>query len=275
VVELPIGGIGTGTIADGSSESPDVSVIEVEANVPVAMGACDAPSVIGEVAAVGTVEDVDRAHRRAGRPERIDCKAAALQYAGLIPVEDRFELPQSVDDHTTADSSVSWGLSLNVLDRWVLPTPVLTAAGKSWAACVVSARQGKYSGRLADAFSSGRLPDEFGNCWNTREIGVASDPVDCGEPHLAEVISIGRIRDRVATNPDEVNKSCHTLAARVMRRTDPTDAGRLAIAMTPKTFGSSLTGVRSITIVCYVVPVEQRVLGSLVGLAAQPVHYVS
>ena len=78
--------------------------------------------MIGEVAGVGTVQDADRAHRQAGRRADLDCRKAALEYAGLIPVDGRFELPHPTGDQAMVNDPVTWNLSLDVVDRWVLPS---------------------------------------------------------------------------------------------------------------------------------------------------------
>ena len=218
--------------------------------VTASFGPCTGQPAIGEV-----VFDRHRNRRplRSTRAGRIRAErtagAAALSYAGLTAIDGRY-VPRQ---HQQPDP-VNWKFSINVRTTWVLPTALQRAAGRTWAACVVEPAGGsRYLGGLAEAYSGGRLPNAYGVCWSSREVGVGMHKVDCAEPHLAELIAIGNVaRDDV--NPTEISGSCQSLAAEVIGRSDPTADGGLTVRIDPDAADSLRWTREAMGVVCYVVP---------------------
>jgi hypothetical protein len=235
------------------------------------IGPCDGQPVVGEVVAMTTI-----GHGNAPLPGTSavgkDCKSTALEYAGLIPHDKRFELSGDL----TADP-VNWNVSIDVLTSWVLPSPFLQSAGKKWAACVLApARSNPYQGRVSAAYGGGQLPDEFASCWNSREVGPAAGPVPCDQPHLAELISVGAVPSSAATSPSAIQNSCDQLAAVVMRRPDPTASGALTVQTAPDSarMAQGLTSrFGTLNIVCYIVATRGSLTSTLVGLGNRPLPY--
>jgi hypothetical protein len=236
--------------------------------VTASFGPCAGQPAIGEVVSIvtATPDPYDRLVR--AESSGTGCRAAALTYAGLTAADGRY-VPRL---HEQPDP-VNWKFSINVRTTWILPTALQHAAGRSWAACVVEPAGGnRYVGGLADAYSGGRLPDAYGVCWSSREVGVAMHKVDCAEPHLAELIAIGNVaRDDV--NPTEISGSCQSLAAEVMGRSDPTADGGLTVLIDPDAADSLRWTREAMGVVCYVVPNAHSLTGTLVGLRDRPVPY--
>ena len=186
----------------------------------------------------------------------------ALRYAGLVRTEAGYVLP----GQRTTDP-VSWSFSINLRSGWMMPSAPLRAVGQTWAACVVASPvTDQYLGRVATAYGGGRLPDEFGTCWNSRDVSAGVTPVDCGSPHLSELIAVGTVRDRATATTASVISSCRNLAASVIGRSDPTASGNLAVHISPRSIESSQPAANPLTTVCYVVPTGHSLTGTLVGL---------
>lgn len=232
---------------------------------------CRGQSVMGEI--VGVASSPTMANSTfAAPPVGLDCRSSALEYAGLVAVGNRFELPdQPVDD------PVSWNLSIDTGNRWVLPATWLLAAGKTWSACIVTPRDGGlYQGRLAAAYDGRRLPDAFGTCWDSRQVSAASRRANCSEPHVAELIAAGRVEDLGTTGSAQITASCTALAAKVMEREDPSAAGELAVQTSPEASRISLRTSGSLSVLCYVAASGERQLeGSIVGMGDQPLRYAN
>ncbi|HET9647937.1 MAG TPA: hypothetical protein VFP34_06865 [Microlunatus sp.] len=217
---------------------------------------------IGEVVAVRTLSGADRTVAA----DSDGCRSSALTYAGLRPHGDAFAVPG-----TPADDPIQWRYSVDVRTTWVTQVPSLPEAS-SWAACVAhptAAVSGP--GRLANAFGGGTLPGAYGTCWQSDDLSAAAQIVDCNEPHVAELIALGRAVNDGTLDPEEVRRSCVNQAAIVLRRADPTIGGTLAIRIDPDTLPASR--IRS-NPACYVTPAdERRIIGSLVGLGPMPVTF--
>jgi hypothetical protein len=232
-----------------------------------AFAPCDGRPVAGEVAEV-TVALTDPVTGRLSTPSSLDCRDAALRYAGLVPVDDRFVLPGA-----PANDPATWNLSVPVRASWVLPAPLLQAQHRTWAACVVAPREDvTYLGRFARAYDGGVLPDAFGTCWNKRTVSASFKRVDCVDPHLAELISAGRILDRAQTSSAELQQSCERLAARVVGRSDPTAGARLVLKTSPDRPMESIAAP-SVSVLCYVVTHDRPLDATLVGLGEGPIPY--
>ena len=248
-------------------ESTDGSRSAARSAIPVEVGACTGRPVLGEVVAVVTTAHHDlKAHPVP--PPGVDCRSPALEYAGLVPADKRYELRDQPD----ADP-VKWNFSINTGNRWVLPSQRLVSAGRTWSACVASPNAGEeYAGRLADAYSGRSLPASFGTCWNSPQVGAAARMLDCSRHHSAELISAGRIDDISAVTIEQVASSCGQLAALVMRRSDPTGGGALVIKTSPDrlTFKSM---VRPVNVLCYLSSARRELDDTVVGLGERPIPF--
>ena len=251
---------------------PGSSELAVSATpVLVSFQACAGQPVLGEIVGVASSPAMAN-HTFAAPPIGLDCRSSGLEYAGLVAVDNRFELPDG-----PLDDPVSWNISIDTGNRWVVPAPWLLAAGKTWSACIVTPRDGGvYQGRLADAFSGQRLPDAFGTCWDSSQVSAASRRVNCGQPHVAELISAGRVQDLGTVGSAQIVASCTTMAARVMRRDDAGAGGELSVQTSPDAVRISLRTSGSLSILCYVAASGDRQLaGTIVGLGERPIPYAT
>lgn len=239
---------GLGGLGDGRPEPPT-------------FGPCDPAGVdpvggpTAEVVAVRTLTQADRA---AG-PGEAGCRPAALAYAGLRPRGDTFAVPGS-----PADDPIQWRYSVDVRTTWMTALPSYPGAG-SWAACVARpGAAGSGPGRLADAFAGGALPDGYGTCWQSAELSAAVQVVDCREPHVAELIALGRAVGDGPVDPELVRQSCLDQAALVLRRSDPTAGGALAIQVEPD---RPAIARAALSPACFVSATDgRRLVGSVVGI---------
>lgn len=230
---------------------------------------CDDRPIAGEVAAVAAAT-TDPVTHRLRAPNGPDCRTAALTYAGLVPTQGRFGLPGS-----PVDDPVTWNFSIDLRSSWVLPSAIMQARGRTWAACVIAPRDDvAYRGRVAGAFDGGTLPDEFGTCWDTRSVSAAIERVDCRAAHLAELIAAGVVADRNTITAADLMASCQQLAGRVVGRQDPTAGGRLVVKISPERLRESSV-VRPVSVLCYVVAPDRPLDATLVGLGEQPIPYAS
>jgi hypothetical protein len=223
----------------------------------------------GEVIALLSATGDERTRRQRAASTGIDCRAASLRYAGLRMIDNHFGLTQQ-----STDDPVVWRLSINLKSGWVLPSPLLQAAGRTWLACIAATSDGSlYTGRLAGAYEGGQLPDEFGTCWNSRGVSASIKTLDCGSPHLSELVSYGLVPDRSLVTYPQIRSSCEQLTARVLGRLDPTAGGALTVKTSPEQVNP--TGRDSLSVLCYVTPTGNRELGgTLVALGDKPVPFV-
>ncbi len=233
-------------------------------------GRCSGQPVLGEVVAV--VPSVRAAgNGRGGADGAIRCRKAALQYAGLDEGDGRYFL-----DPQVRDDPVAWRFSIKMRRLWVFPSLVLSSVGQRWAACVVGPSDlGRYDGELADAFRTGRLPDAFGTCWDKTEPAAGVNPVRCGAEHRSELISSGVVGDRASTTAAAIRQSCQALAARVLRRVDPTDGGRLDVRVSPDAADDEAWLTPSMDIACFISAPRDALGGTLVGVGEGPIPYAS
>ncbi|WP_420120490.1 hypothetical protein [Nakamurella sp.] len=246
---------GPAAIADGRPEPPTFGPCDPAGIDPVA-------GPVGEVVAVRPMTGPDRT---AG-PAEAGCRPAALAYAGLRPRGDTFAVPGS-----PADDPIQWRYSVDVQTTWITQLPAHPGAG-SWAACIARpGAAGSGPGRLADAFAGGALPGGYGTCWQSAELSAAVQVVDCREPHVAELIALGRAIGTGPVEPDLVRQSCLDQAALVLRRADPTAGGALSIRVDPE---RPPGGGAALSPACFVTAADGRVLvGSLVGIGDGPLPF--
>lgn len=218
--------------------------------------------VVGEVVAVRALAGADRATGA----DSNGCRSAALAYAGLRPSGDAFVVPG-----TPADDPIRWSYSVDVRTTWVRQVPSAPTAS-NWAACVAyPSAAGSGSGRLAAAFEGGALPGVYGTCWQSDDLSAAVQMVDCSEPHVTELIALGRAVVDGPLDPDLVRQSCLAQAAIVLRRADPTVGGALSVRSRPDHLSN--VRIRS-SPACFISAADGRlIVGSLVGLGSTPIPF--
>jgi len=231
---------------------------------------CDGRDVAGEVVAVVQATGGISSRVREAEASGVGCYRSSLLYSGLALSGGRYVVP----DHAPNDP-VKWNLTINVRTAWVVPAPLLRTAGQSWVACIAAPLSGTtFRGRLADAFSGGKLPDEFGFCWQQR-IPSAQGAVSCGGRHFAELVSLGTIPDGGLVPHADIKSSCRRLSALVIGRADPTAAGRLTV--TTSVSSPRVAPVpplpRPLNVVCYLEPLAYPLSGTVVGLGDEPIPY--
>jgi len=231
---------------------------------------CDGREVAGEVVAVVRATGGISARLRQAEASGVDCYRSSLEYSGLVLTDGRYV----VAGHSPNDP-VNWNLTINVRTAWVVPAPLLRTAGQSWVACIAAPLSGAtFRGRLADAFSGGMLPDEFGFCWQQRTPS-AEGSVSCGGRHFAELVSLGTIADGTGIALGDIESSCQRLSALVVGRTDPTAAGRLTVAtsVSSQRVAPVPPLPQKLNVVCSLEPLAYPLSGSVVGLGDQPIPY--
>ena len=261
-------------VGDCVLEPPtDSAVIPPAASVSMiapSFAPCDGQPIAGEVVAVVRAAGDDRARLQQVAAIGEDCRGSSLKYSGLVQDDGRYVLA----DHHLHDV-VDWNLSINARTSWVLPPALLRSAGQTWAACIAApASAAAYRGRLVGAFTDGVLPDEFGVCWEQTAPPATIDSVSCGDRHLAELVSTGKVPDGGKVTVADIKVSCQQLAAKVIGRADPTAGGQLVVgtAISPDT-AQFLALPQPLNVTCYVAPVAQSLSGTLVGLGNRPIPY--
>lgn len=240
-------------------------------------GPCGGGEVAGEVVAIVSASGNGVTRQATAESSGLDCRSTALQYAGLLPLADRFALAGQ-----TAVDPVSWQLSVSMRGSWMLPSVVMQAAGRSWAACVATpGLAGFYRGTVANSYRGGELPDLFGTCWDRSTPSAGMRAIDCGRPHSAELISVGDVPDRVSTTSAAIKAACQRLSAQVMRRADPTAGGGLQVKVAPDLADDDLQRIspqeenRGLNVVCFVTAGDRLLTGSLVGIGENAIPYGS
>jgi len=232
-------------------------------------GSCQGQLAAGEVVALVSATGDPRARRAWAEGSGLDCRTAALLYAGLVPAAGRFVIPDQ------PIGPVAWNLSVNLRATWVLPSRILQDSGRTWVACIVAPMNaGKYQGRIAGAYQGGRLPDELGTCWDQPRVGAGINPVDCGRPHRAELISAGIITDVASTTTAQVLEACRQLAARSVGTSDPTFGGALAVTISPGDITHLPDHGSEPSILCFIsAPDGPSLNGTLIGVGDGPLPY--
>ena len=252
------------TIGEPIRLHPEVVGAGLDVSRRMVFGPCG-PSSAGEVVAVSGGHDGPALYG-GSTP---DCRAAALQYAGLTATEDRL-----VPIGLALEGPVDWHFSVDLRQTWMMPAWVLRAAGQQWRACVVAPVSGRsYAGTLAGAFAGGTLPDEFSLCWAADRVSAAMKRIDCDRPHRSELIATGTINDANTTTPQHVRDSCQEAARTAMRRADPSAGGGLSVQTNPD-FGDSISPRLSpINVVCFIAASDRLLSGSVIGLGDRAIPY--
>lgn len=231
-------------------------------------GSCDG-SIGGEVVAVWpdqSTADAANTARRAG-----PCFQATASFAGLESTRLTTDVPGA-----PAPGPVRWKPTIGFDPYNVVPGDAERRAGRSWVACLaVPIGHPTYRGTLNDSFTTGSLPAEFGLCWAGEDIDELPGPVPCNEPHAAELLATGWIRDRLAAPTEFIDGACPAMAARLMRTDDPTRGGRLRIISDRFTGDVYSRSDAPLTIGCVVSATGSQMLsGTVIGLGDRPAPLV-
>ena len=243
---------GTDRSARANGESAAVASLPVATLAPSCSG-----TVIGEIismqpatsASVTTLDEFDQANP--------SCRSQVERYLGTVA--------------TTTIAGVEWTKSIDVDAVTVGPDAHDKAAGRTWTACVLSTVDQTYraAGSLKSSWTTGVLPDAFGLCW-AQAVVQHGVPTNCTAPHRTQQIGYGFIASPTdsgtsivsAAAPDVMTGGCAALAASVMKTSDPTKGGALAVMVVAQVSGAPYAQ-------CAVSVVGNRMLiGSLIGIGA-------
>ena len=266
-------GVATAVLQQLPSSVPAVvTVNQSVSGLPVIAGPCNGQAVVGEVVAMISLPSLEPGGPTTREHDVTQqCRAATLRYAGLEQVGDRFTLADR-----PASDPVTWNLSMHIQNSMLRPSSLLRSAGRSWSACVASPPGStRYRGSIANAYREGQLPNEFGTCWDSRDVTTAMRSVVCADSHVAELVSMGTVHDRSATTPADIRDSCVRLAAKVIGRTDPSAGGQLVVRVSPDPGEPNRYTTPSLDIVCYLMPSDHSLTGTLVGLRDQPIPFTT
>lgn len=98
-------------------------------------------------------------------------------------------------------------------------------------------------------------------------------PTDCTVAHTAERITTGMVKAPDLTGPATAKDSCTRQAAQVTGHVDPTMGGRLTVSLTISGIDHAEFSIQR-AVDCVLITADgRRILGSLVGLDDQPLHY--
>ncbi len=178
---------------------------------------------------------------------------------------------------TTTIQGVQWSKSIYVDTVAVGPDAHDRAAGRTWSACVLSAVNQTYTatGSLRSSWSTNTLPGVFGLCW-AQGVVQHGVPTACTAPHTTQQVGYGLVASvtdsgasiESAAGPDQVTAGCRALAATVMKVSDPTRGGALAVKVVDDRSGAPF-------VQCAVSVVGSRKLtGSLIGLGTKALPLV-
>jgi hypothetical protein len=200
------------------------------------------------------------------------CFRETATYAGLNVSRRSSTLPE-----VPFDGLVSWAPSLGSRAFLIRPGTRERNAGATWAACLaVPTDVGTYRGSLRSAHTTGRLPDAFGLCWDSVDLDESMDLLACNEPHPAELLATGWIRNRELVSSADLQVSCDDIAGRVMHTDDPTRGGALAITLDPVTLDGAMTPDAPLSVSCFVSSAgPTQLVGTLVGIGDQPIPFAS
>ncbi len=237
---------------------PEISVTSVD------LGPCEG-EVSGEVVAFWetSAAAAQAPSSRFGGP----CYRQAAEYAGLQSNGRSTDLPGA-----PAGGPVRWKPTIGFNPFLVVPGEIEQRAGRSWVACLVLPVGGvAYSGTLRDAFSQG-LPAQFGLCFNSANFDVLPSLLLCDQPHVAELLATGWIRDRSQVSLPEVQDACREVAGRLIGADDPTRGEALEIVTDRLTAQSVDRSDGPLTIGCFATTRGASELsGSVIGLGERPV----
>jgi len=207
----------------------------------------------------------------AGRPGRDPCYPSTAEFAGLVSTGRSTDLPGA-----QSTGPVRWRPTIGYDPVRVVPGDLERRAGRDWLGCLaVPTGHVRYPGTLRDAFTTGAMPAQFGSCWTGANLDQVPLTVPCDQPHRAELLAMGWIRDRVDAPTEVIDESCFAIAGRIMRTADPTRNGELTVVADRMTSGVVSRPDAPLTIACFVTSAgPQHLSGTLIGLADRPVPLV-
>ncbi len=198
------------------------------------------------------------------------CYQATASYAGLQSSRRSTDVPGAQPAGT-----VRWKPTIGFIPYHVVPGDQEGRAGRTWVACLaVPIGRSMYVGTLRAAFTTGSLPPEFGLCWSGEDIDRLPGPVPCSQPHVAELLATGFIRDRRAAPSELIDAACPAMASRLMRTGDPTRGGQLQI-VSDRSGDVASRSDAPLTIGCVVSATGGQLLsGTVIGLGDRPAPLV-
>ncbi len=228
------------------------------------LGPCGG-SASGEVVAFWETESAARQAptSRFGGP----CYRQAAEYAGLESAGRSTDLPGA-----PTVGSVRWKPTIAFDPYLVVPGELEQRAGRHWVACLVVPMGGvAYSGTLRDAFVHG-LPAQYGLCFDSADFDLLPTLLLCDQPHAAELLATGWIRDRSQMSLAEVEDACRGIAGRLIGAADPSRGNTLEIISDRLTSQSVDRSDGPLTIGCFAAAGGSAQLsGSVLGLGDRPV----
>ncbi len=237
---------------------PEISVTSID------LGSCEGEAS-GEVVAFWetSVAAQQAPSSRFGGP----CYRQAAEYSGLESSNRSTDLPGA-----PVGGPVRWKPTIGFNPFLVVPGELEQRAGRSWVACMVLPVGGvAYSGTLRNAFSQG-LPAQFGLCFSSANFDVLPTLLLCDQPHAAELLATGWIRDRSQVSLAEVHDACREVAGRLIGAADPTRGQALEIVTDRLTAQSVDRSDGPLTIGCFATAAGATQLsGSVIGLGERPV----
>ncbi len=235
----------------------------------VVLGSC-AGLVGGEVVAWVPQRTVEDQEPGTSRRLRGPCFQESAQYAGLEITGRRVVAPGA-----PASDLVRWAPTVGFDAHRLVPGAEEGAAGRTWYACVaVPIVHDTYRGSIHGAYVAGQLPPEFAICWDGTDLDSMAKVLPCAGPHTAELLSTAWVVDRSTVTRAELQSGCEAIAARVLRRDDPTAGGLLSIVLDPVTRDGAVVGDEPQSVGCFVAAnPPAQLIGTLVGLADRPVPF--
>ena len=230
-------------------------------------GSCEG-AIVGEVVGLRDTDSSEAGNADRFRP-RAPCFRETAAFAGLERSGRSTTVPGA-----PSDGPVAWLPTVGFIGYLVVPSTQERNAGRSWAAClaVPTPDQPAYQGSLRDAFTIGMFPDQFGLCWAEADLDVIPELVGCAEPHPAELLATGWIRNRSVVSRAEIDASCLDIAGRIMRADDPTRGGALIIVTDPVRRDGASSPDSPMSVGCFVTTAGTAPLaGTVIGLGDRPV----
>jgi len=233
----------------------------------VSWGPCSGP-IVGEVVAVQP-SDHEPMSLEAGWEG--PCFRAAAAFAGLDVTGPSVAVPGA-----PSTGALSWEPTIGATIQRVAPGDEERRAGRSWLACLVTTSSGQtYRGTLAQGFGTGRIPDEYGLCWNGTDLDEAVSPIPCDEVHSTQLMAVGSAGDRSLVSEVDLAAICQEITTVLMRTELPVRSGELVTAI-DVTDGGDTTSDAPPTVGCFAAATGQRELnGSVIGLGDRPVPFAS
>ena len=174
-----------------------------------------------------------------------------------------------------ASDVVRWAPTVGFDAHRLVPGTEEASAGRTWYACVaVPIAHDTYRGSLHAASVAGRLPPEFAICWDGTDLDSLAKVLPCSGPHAAELLATAWVVDRSQATRAELQSGCESIAARLLRRDDPTAGGQLSVVLDPISRDGAVLGNEPQSVGCFVTAnAPAQVIGTLVGLADRPVPF--